>query len=150
LGIRLPLVQWLFEIQKRQLVFRIRLAGSSLALFVLFSEKITEAIELSFPRGAVIANPLLEKPKSGGLDSAGSYAAQLFRLHEPYLFEDLQMLGNGRERDAKGLSESRNGHGAVREPVEDRATRGIPQCVKEAIDLWIRGGHRWFDSRRAS
>ena len=46
-----------------------------LGSLVLFGQERAEAIELSFPGGAVVANPLLESAKAGGFDAAGSHAA---------------------------------------------------------------------------
>jgi hypothetical protein len=107
----------------------------SLAGVVFFGEKFAKAIELAFPGGAVIANPLLESVEAGGLDAAGSYTAELFGVHEGGLFEDLQMLRDGGKRDAKRFGEARYGHGAAGEAVEDRTARGIPEGVKQSIDL---------------
>ena len=118
-----------------------------LAGLILFSEKFTEAVELSLPCGAVIANPLLEKSKSGGLDAAGSYAAQLFGVHQPSFFENLQMLRDSCERDAERLCETRYRHRSAGEMVEDRTARRVPECVEQAIDLLRRCRHRGFDSR---
>jgi hypothetical protein len=47
---------------------------AALAVFILGKER-AEAIEFSLPCGAVVADPLLHKAKTGGLDAAGSYAA---------------------------------------------------------------------------
>lgn len=66
-----------------------------------FGQERAEAIELAFPGGAMIADPLLEGAKAGWLDAAGSYAAQLFCVNQSSFFENLQMLRNRRERDAE-------------------------------------------------
>lgn len=124
--------------------------GIRLAAFLLFCEQFTQTIELAFPGGAVIANPLLEKAKACGLNAAGTYSAKLFGVHESNLFEDLQVLRNGGERDAEGIGQPRNGHGATGEVVEDRATSGIAQRVKQTIDLRVRRGHGGLDSLRVN
>ena len=58
------------------------------------------------------------------------------------------MLGDGGERDAERFRQTRYGHRAAGEMVEDRAARGIPECVEQAIDL-MRLGHVGFVSRRS-
>jgi hypothetical protein len=113
-----------------------------LAVFILGKER-AEAIELSLPCGAVVADPLLQEAEACGLDAAGSYAAQLFCVHEANLFEDLQVLRYGGKRDAEGSRKSRYGHGAAGEMVEDRTARGITESVKQEIDFGIRLRHGW-------
>ena len=121
--------------------------GSWLAAFIVFGEEFAEAIELSFPGDAVIANPLLESAKACSFDAAGANAAELFSVHERGLFENLQVLGNGGERDAERFSKTRNGCRAADEAVEDRTARGISEGVEEAIDLLRLCGHVGFVSR---
>lgn len=113
---------------------------------VLFGQERAEAVELAFPGGAMIANPLLERAKAGSFNAASSNAAELFSLYEPGLREDLQVLGDGCERDTEGFSQTRNRHGAAGKTVKDGTAGGIPECVEQAIDLLWRGGHRGFDS----
>ena len=92
--------------------------------------------------GAVVFDPFLKQGKAGGFDAAGADAADFFGAHEVALFEDLEMLADGGEGDAEGLSQSRDGDGPPAQQVEDGAARGIAEGVKEAIDLWSRRGHR--------
>ncbi len=95
----------------------------------------------------MIANPLFEKAESASLDATGSDAAELFCVYEVDLFEDLQMLGDGRKSDTERHSQPRNGRWAAGEPIEDGAARGISQRVEQAIDFRIWRGHGSFDSR---
>jgi len=83
----------------------------------------------------MILDPLFECVKAGGFDAASAHAAELFSVREPYLFEDLQVLGHGRERDSERLGETRDGRGPGSQPIEYRAARGIAERVKQAIDI---------------
>ena len=52
-----------------------------LSAFLFLGEELAESVKLSFPGRAVIANPLFESLKSRGVDAAGAYATQFFRVH---------------------------------------------------------------------
>lgn len=97
---------------------------------ILLGQKRTEPIEFPFPGRTVVSNPLIERAKTRRFNAAGSDAAQLFRLHEPGRFENLQMLGDGGERDAQRFREPRDRRGTHCQPVEERAASGISKRVK--------------------
>lgn len=90
----------------------------------------------------MVFDPLLEKRKAGGFDAAGADAANFFGADQIALFEDLEVLRDGGEGDAEGLSQSRDRCGPPAQEVEDGAARGIAESVEEAIDLELRNGHR--------
>ena len=108
---------------------------------VLFIEHFAKAVEAEFPVRAVIPDPLLESRKTGRFDAAGSDAAGFFRADQFAVFENLEVLPDGGEGDAEGLSQSRDRRGPPAQQVEDGAASGIAERVKEAVDLCLRGLH---------
>jgi len=102
---------------------------------ILFGQKSPEVVELALPRSAVIPDPLLEHTKPGGLDAAGADPADFLGMRKPCLFEDLQVLGYGRQGNAKRLGELGDGCGPGNQPVENGPTRGIAQRMEQPIDV---------------
>jgi hypothetical protein len=56
-------------------------SNCQLPALIAFGENLAQSIELSFPRGAVIANPLFESAKSCGFYTAGTDPTQFFGVH---------------------------------------------------------------------
>ena len=67
----------------------------------------------------MVTGPLLEQAEAGKLDAAGSDAAEFFSVHELGIFEYLQVLRDGRDRDPEGFRKARDGGGAAGEAIED-------------------------------
>jgi hypothetical protein len=120
----------------------------ALCIFVFFVKHVGEAIESELPVRAMLLDPSFEQGKACRFDAAGADAADLLGSSQVALFEDLEMLTDGGESDAEGLSQSRDRDGPPAKQVEDGTARGIAECVKEAIDLRLRGGHRRLVSLR--
>ncbi len=102
---------------------------------VVFGEESTEAIELTFHGGAVIADPLVEGTQAGLLDAAGAHAAELFGVDETDFFENLQVLCDSGEGDAEGLSQARDRRGRSDEAIENGAAGGIAEGMKEPVNI---------------
>jgi hypothetical protein len=100
-----------------------------------FSKELTEAVELSLPAGAVIADPLLEGAESVGIEAAGADAAELFGVDQADLFENLQMLADCSESDSQRLREMRDRHRAIDEAVEHGAAGGITESVEKTLEI---------------
>jgi hypothetical protein len=83
----------------------------------------------------MIADPLLQGVESSGLDPAGADPAQLFRPGQPAFFEDLEVLRHRGERNAQRRGQGRHRHRTLAQPVEHRPPRGVPQGVKQAVDI---------------
>jgi hypothetical protein len=120
------------------------IAQALLGAGIVFGEESTETIELAFHGGAVFADPLVESAEAGLLDAARAHAAELFGVDETDFFEDLQVLCDSGEGDAEGLGQARNRSRSSDKAIEDGATGGIAEGVKEPVDIdWNRAIDRF-------
>jgi hypothetical protein len=114
--------------------------------FVFFCEELAETIQAEFPVSAMVFDPLFELREASGLDPAGTDAANFLGADELAVFEDLEVLADGGQCDAEGLSQSGDCDRPSAQQVQHGPARGVAESVEEAINVRLRLWHRWLDS----
>ena len=104
---------------------------------VLLGEQVAQPIEPALPLRAVVADPLLQASNPAGFDAAGAHPAQLLRVRQPALLQDLQVLRHRGQGDAQRRGQGRNRQRARAEPVEHCPPRGVAEGVKQPVDVYF-------------
>src|SRR6185437_3382230 len=91
-----------------------------------------ECVESRSPKFVEVVSQSVEAARVQSIDAA--CAANVIQ-HEFRVFEDFEVLRDGRAAYRKAVREFAHGHWPLQEPIENSAARGISQCVE--LDLLV-------------
>lgn len=100
-----------------------------------------ERLELARREDAVAFDPLGRFAHRCRVQFAAAYASFFFTSHEAGAFEDSQVLGDCRSRDAERSRQFADGGISLREAAEDRPPSRVSECAEGTIESPIIGNH---------
>lgn len=94
-----------------------------------------ELIETTFPVRALLVEPGLSPPQWRRDDVIGPHAPGLAGLHEAAVLEDVEVLGEGRQRHPEWPGEFGDRCRSAAQPLENRTPRRIAQPLEDLSEL---------------
>jgi len=96
-----------------------------------------QGVELLRPEGFVVGEPVLRCPEAMCIESDHTATSFAFAVDQVGALEDVEVLGDGGERHAVGLSDLADRLLAVGDVPQDGSAGGIGQGVEDGVE---RGG----------
>src|SRR5271165_2927752 len=114
------------------------------------SQEIAQPVKPAFPHRAAVADPSVRHRKAAGFDSAGAYPPGLFGLDQAAFLQHLQVLNDGRQRDAEWLCQPRHRYGSLAEPLQNGPAGGVAEGMEDTVDIGFLALHRSAACQRGS
>lgn len=92
-------------------------------------------IQACFPHRTVFHHPSFSRFQRSWRDLIGPYATRFLGANHPAVLQDIQVLGEGRQRHVEWLRELADRSGAATQPFENGPPCRVCQGIKDAIEL---------------
>ena len=108
-------------------------------------DKLLEPVGAAFPKGALLGQPSFDGSKRLLFDGADPHAAHLARPDPAALFQEADVLHEGRQRHVERLRQVADARRAAAQPPQHGPAGGIGKRLEDAVQLpriLLHAGHR--------
>src|SRR3954465_7168219 len=96
-------------------------------------ENVPKEVGPAGPGRAVLTDPAFDRLHRLWLEPTSANPTDLLAVHEAAALQDVQVLHDGRQRNAEGRRELAHGRGAAGQPLDHRTALAVGEGLEDAV-----------------